>query len=66
MASGRLPLDAVELYYVDFDKENSSSNLRSVGLKDDGSVSNWPEGVFKEAFMETLNIRNAQIKRNSL
>ena len=66
VASGKLPLEAVELYYVEFDKDNSSSCLKSVGLKADGSVERWPEGVFKEAFQEALNIRNAQIKRNNL
>ncbi len=66
VAAGKLPLDDVELYYVSFDRENSSSSLRSVGLNADGSVTNWPEGVFKEAFLETMNIRKAQITRNSL
>lgn len=66
VASGKLPLENVELYYVEFDKENSTSCLKSAGLKADGSVTSWPENVFKEAFQEVLNIRKAQIKHNSL
>lgn len=64
VAMGVLPLDYVELYYVEYDREQCASNLKSVGLRADGSVASWPKDVFNEAFQEALKIRNAQLNQH--
>lgn len=62
IAEGLLSVDDVAMYYVEYDKETSSSNLRPVEVREDGSVSYWPKGVFEETLQETIAIRKAQIK----
>ena len=63
VANGELNSEDVALYYVDFNKENGVSNLKEVTIKDDGSVSEWPNDIFNEALEETLKIRNAQMQK---
>lgn len=65
IASGELSSEDVALYYVEFDKETGTSNLKEVFIKEDGSVSEWPKGVFNEALEETLRLRNAQMHKNN-
>jgi len=62
IAEGLLSVDDVALYYVDFDKDTASSSLRSISIKDDGSVEWWPKGVFEETLQEAIAIRKAQHK----
>lgn len=61
IANGELSSEDVALYYVEFDNETGTSNLKEVFIKGDGSVSEWPKGVFNEALEETLRLRNAQM-----
>ena len=63
VANEELNSEDVALYYVDFNKENGVSNLKEVTIKDDGSVSEWPNDIFNEALEETLKIRNAQMQK---
>lgn len=60
VAEGYLPLDSIALYYVEFDTSNRTSNLKQVKLHEDGSVGNWPKGVFEETLPEAIAIRKAQ------
>lgn len=61
IAEGLLSVADVAMYYVEYDTETSSSNLRSVDVREDGSVSYWPKGVFEETLQETIAIKKAQI-----
>lgn len=63
IANGELSSEDVALYYVEFDNETGTSNLKEVSIKGDGSVSEWPKGVFNEALEETLRLRNAQMQK---
>ena len=63
IANGELSSEDVALYYVEFDNETGTSNLKEVFIKEDGSVSEWPKGVFNEALEETLKLRNAQMHK---
>lgn len=62
VAEGLLNADDVALYCVVYDRVSSSSDLMKVELNSDGSVGNWPEGIFEETLQETIAIRKAQIK----
>lgn len=62
IAEGLLSAADVAMYYVEYDRETSSSNLRPVEVREDGSVSYWPKGVFEETLQETIAIRKTQIK----
>lgn len=63
VASGKLPKEALALYYTEFDSLEHKSSLRKVSVHSDGTVSGWPENVFKETLEETLALRRAQLTR---
>lgn len=64
VAEGVLPLDCVALYFVDVTAEGSQ--LRPVGLRSNGEVEWWPDGVFEEDFQEVAAMSRAQRRRTSL
>jgi predicted ATPase len=62
IAEGRINPDMVALYYVD--DSPTGSSLRRIGLREDGEVDWWPEGVFLESFEEVKALRRAQRQRS--
>jgi predicted ATPase len=64
VAEKTLRREDVALYYVEFDADKSSSVLHAVDIKEDGSVSDWPSGVFGESYQETVKLRSAQLKNH--
>jgi predicted ATPase len=62
VAEKTLRKEDVALYYVEFDADKSSSALHAVDINEDGSVSDWPSGVFGESYQETVKLRLAQLK----
>ncbi len=53
----------VALYYVKYNEEERSSSLIPIEMKDDGSIPQWPKGMFQEALDDLLVINN--IRYNS-
>lgn len=62
IAEGKIKPGQVGLYYVD--DSPSGSSLRRIGLREDGEVDWWPEGVFLESFEEVKALRRAQRGRS--
>lgn len=62
IAEGKLSVDDVALYSVEFDENECCSKLVSVEINKDGSVNYWPEGVFEETLAESIAIFEAQNK----
>ena len=63
IAKGVLRRDDVALYYVEYDENKCSSNLREVTIDEKGDVQNWPENIFKDTLNEALALRQAQMSR---
>ncbi|WP_294333423.1 DUF3696 domain-containing protein [uncultured Chryseobacterium sp.] len=61
VAEGKLRPEDLAIYYVDFDEETNESELKSINVKEDGSVDFWPDGVFGETIIETRAIMSANI-----
>ena len=64
VAEGKLDKNDLMIYFVDFDEENSTSNLRNIIVDDSGEVNYWPENVFNESLDEAIAIRKAQKRKN--
>lgn len=68
LAAGKLNVDDVAIYFVHFDEEIGSSLLQKVEVNADGSIPNWPRGMFAEGLKEALainNIRNQMTRHES-
>lgn len=63
LAEKKIDSKSVALYYVKYSEEERSSNLISIEMKDDGSIPQWPKGMFQEAMDDLLVINN--IRYNS-
>lgn len=63
IAEGRLNADDVVIYFIDFDEDENTSEIKPIFISPDGGVSFWPEGVFAESMDEVIAISRAQ--RNS-
>lgn len=63
VAEGKISKEDIALYSVEFDSDEVCSNLRYIQIRDDGSVSDWPKGVFEESLQEAIAIRNAQLNK---
>ena len=63
LAEGKLTVDDVAIYFVHFDEQVGSSSLQKVDIKTDGSIPNWPEGMFAEVLQEVMAINNARNRR---
>jgi hypothetical protein len=61
VAEGVLPRDCVALYFIEVTA--GGSRLRPVGLRPNGEVEWWPDGVFEEDFQEVAAMRRAQRRR---
>ncbi|MDE6282929.1 MAG: AAA family ATPase [Muribaculaceae bacterium] len=63
VALGKLPLDYLALYFVNFDPSTHSSSVNRVTVNPDGTVKGWPADVFQETLAESLALRRAQLKK---
>lgn len=56
------------IYYVEYNDESKSSNLRQIKIDEFGNIPNddWPSGIFSEASVEVRGIINAQMKYSVL
>ena len=62
VAEGRIEKGNLALYFVEYNTESNTSELKQIDVNRDGSVSFWPKNIFSETLDETLAIRNAQLK----
>ena len=63
LAEGIIKNDDIAIYYVEFDKqEEKSSNLVKLEIQENGSIPQWPEGMFEEVMEEILAINNQRIR----
>lgn len=63
IAEERFNKDDLIIYFVDYDEENNTSNLREIKVDELGRVSHWPKDVFNETLDETIAIRTAQLNK---
>ena len=63
LAAGKLNVDDVAIYFVHFDEQVGSSSLQKVNVKSDGSIPNWPQGMFAEVLQEVMAINNVRNRR---
>lgn len=63
LAAGKLNVDDVAIYFVHFDEQVGSSSLQKVDVKSDGSIPNWPQGMFAEVLQEALAINSIRNKK---
>lgn len=65
VANGTLKPNDFALYFVDFDEETSTSNLKQINVDEVGEVDFWPENIFNESLDEVLAIRKAQKEKQN-
>ncbi len=58
VTENRIKPDDVIIYWTD-DDEDEGSSIQPITIDDDGSLSQWPEGVFSEDYLEVLAINSA-------
>ena len=63
LAEGKLSPDNVALYYVQYNEVERSSQLERIEMMQDGSIPQWPKGIFEEVMDEILAINNQRILR---
>lgn len=63
VATNELDSNDLALYYVKYDEKTGASSLKKVEVREDGSVSDWPDDVFNESYKEAVLLHNAQKKR---
>lgn len=60
LAAGKLNVDDVAIYFVHFDEQVGCSSLQKVDVRSDGSIPNWPQGMFAEVLQEVMAINNVR------
>lgn len=63
LAEGTLKKNDVAIHYVEFDPHEKSSNLKKLEMREDGSIPQWPNGMFEEVMEEVLAINSKRIGR---
>ena len=63
VAEGRLPAENVLVYWIHADAERGSV-LEKIGIRENGEMETWPDGVFIEDYEEILAIRRAARSNN--
>lgn len=61
LAEGKISPNDVALYFVQYHEEERSSQLERIEMKEDGSIPQWPTGMFEEVMDEILAINNQRI-----
>ena len=62
LAEGKISPDDVALYYVQYQEKERSSQLEHIEMMSDGSIPQWPSGIFEEVMDEILAINNQRIR----
>ncbi len=62
VAEGRLPAGHVLVYWIHTEPGHGSL-LEKIGIREDGEMETWPDGVFIEDYEEILAIRRAARRR---
>lgn len=62
LAEGKVNPNDVSLYYVHFNEEERSSQLEKIEMMQDGSIPQWPKGIFQDVMKELLVINKARYK----
>jgi predicted ATPase len=60
LAEGKISPDDVALYFVQYHEEERSSQLERIEMKEDGSIPQWPKGMFLDVMKELLAINKAR------
>lgn len=60
LAEGKISPDDVALYFVQYHEEERSSQLERIEMKEDGSIPQWPKGMFLDVMKELLVINKAR------
>lgn len=60
LAEGKLNPDNVALYYVKYNEVERSSQLERIEMMQDGSIPQWPKGMFQDVMKELMVINNAR------
>ena len=60
LAEGKLSPDNVALYYVQYNEVERSSQLERIEMMQDGSIPQWPKGMFQDVMKELMVINNAR------
>jgi predicted ATPase len=60
VADGSLKANDLALYFVDFDEESGTSDLKRIKVDEFGEVDFWPKNIFNESLEEVLAIRRSQ------
>lgn len=60
IAEGKLDKNDLNLYWVEYNEQESSSILTKVPVNDKGQVKFWPDNIFNESFDEALALKQAQ------
>lgn len=56
LAEKRLRQEDIALYYVEYNPASESSNVKQVKVNKDGTISEWPKGMFEEVLGEVVAI----------
>lgn len=60
LAEGKISPDDVALYFVQYHEEERSSQLERIEMMPDGSIPQWPKGMFLDVMKELLVINKAR------
>ena len=60
LAEGKISPNDVALYFVQYHEEERSSQLERIEMKEDGSIPQWPKGMFLDVMKELLVINKAR------
>lgn len=62
LATGQVSPDDIALYHIVYDETERSSRLVPIGMNVDGSIPDWPKGMFQETMKELIVINQARYK----
>lgn len=63
IVEGTLNPDDVAIYYTEKNADGKSVDVRRLEIEPDGSIPEWPEGLFEEDYREVLELREAMRKK---
>lgn len=60
LAEKKISPDEIALYYVNYNEEERSSELKRIEMMQDGSIPRWPKGMFQDVMKELVYINQAR------
>lgn len=63
IVEGTLDPNDVAIYYTEKNADGKSVDVRRLEIEPDGSIPDWPEGLFEEDYREVLELREAMRKK---